>query len=75
MRDINWQMSLDNYLKNPPEYPESKFKCDGKGCRWVFMPDDKVFEIEGLNLCRECAQRWLEERGRWVTERECYGDE
>ena len=74
MRDINWKISLDNYLKNPPDYPESKLKCDGDRCRWEFMPEDKVYRIEGLNLCRECAYKWLEEQAEEVTEAECYGE-
>ena len=74
MREIDWKMSLDKYLTNPPDDPESHLHCDGDKCRWTFIPEDKVYRIEELNLCRECALKWLEERAEIVTEEECYGD-
>ena len=67
----NWELSLDQWLTNPPEAPESHFQCDE--CDEPFYPDDKVYSLDGLCLCEECAREWLEQQTTRATEEQCYG--
>lgn len=66
-----WQHDLDRWLTTPPEEPESHFFCDGENCGEPFYPDDYVYEIEGMNLCEDCAKLWLDSQKRLVTEGDC----
>ena len=63
----------DRWKLNPPEPPESHFKCDQ--CHEEFYPGDRVYEIEGDNLCSACAIEWFDEQFRFAQEDECYGDD
>lgn len=67
-----WQYSLDEMLANPPEGEESKFVCEC--CKEPFEPGDRVYSIEGENLCIECATSWFDEQFHFAQETECYGD-
>ncbi len=71
----DWTKSLDRWLTTPPEEKESLLYCDNEDCGEPFYPGDEVYEIEGVNLCKECALKWLEEQARVATEEECYGSE
>ena len=68
----NWELAYDRWLANPPEPPMSQFHCEH--CNEEFYPGDRVYYIEGENLCCECAQKWLDEQCRFVQEGECYYD-
>ena len=67
----NWKLSLDSMLCNPPDMPESHYHCDE--CEEPFYPDDKVYFLEGLNLCENCADSWFEQQMTRATEEQCYG--
>ena len=62
--------AYDKWKTTPPEY-ESLIKCDM--CGNDFYPEDMLYEIDGDNLCEECAERWLKGRSRTVRQEECYG--
>ena len=68
-----WQRDLDRYLTTPPEdkMPVSKAYCHE--CGEEFYPEDRAYEIEDRLLCRDCAEEWLEDHSRKITEEECYG--
>lgn len=69
----NWELSLDKWLTNPPEGRESHLFCDGR-CKEPFYPEDRIYRLDGLNLCEECVQDWLSEHEECVTEEDCYGE-
>lgn len=64
--------SYDRWKTTPPDEPESCYHCDE--CDEPFYPDDKVYCIEGLCLCEECAREWLEQQCERATEEQCYED-
>lgn len=65
--------SYDRWKTTPPDEPESNFTCEC--CGDFFLPDDKVYDIEGEEMCEECAKEWLERQVHLATEDECYGDD
>jgi hypothetical protein len=67
----DWQWSLDKMLANPPDDPDSHFKCDQ--CGEVFLPGDRFYQLEGENLCYRCASSWLDDQSEYATEDKCYG--
>lgn len=68
---MSWESSYDKWKTTPPEPMESQFKCDH--CGEEFYPDERVYEIDGENLCVGCAEEWLDNQWRWVNESECRG--
>ncbi len=62
--------SYDKWKTTPPDEPDSNYHCDG--CNEAFYPDDKVYNIEGLCLCEECAREWLEQQSEVATEEQCF---
>lgn len=62
----------DRWKLNPPEPIESHFVCDC--CHEEFFPGERVYELDGENLCVECANQWFDEHFRFVQEWECRGD-
>ena len=68
----NWELQCDKWLATPPDEPESHLFCEGDKCGEPFYPDDKIYKIEGMNLCEECARTWLEEQAVTATWEDCY---
>lgn len=67
---MSWEDSYDKWKTTPPEPKESRFKCDH--CGEELFPGDKIYEIEGENLCENCAHSWLDGQWRFLDESECY---
>lgn len=68
---IDWELSLDRYLTNPPDDPESNFLCGE--CKDPIYPNDEYYVIDGVNLCEDCAREWLYQQKHIATEEQCYG--
>ena len=68
----DWQYQEDKSLANPPEGEESRFICNW--CKEPFEPHDRLYTLDGFNLCIGCAHEWLEEQCRFVSEGECNGE-
>lgn len=60
--------SYDKWRTTPDE-PESNFKCDR--CKQDIFPDEPYYEVEGDNLCPDCAKDWLEEQKCYAKECQC----
>ena len=68
-----WKQSLDRWLTTPPDDEETELYCDDEDCHDPIYPGDEYYVIDGMNLCRECALKWLDGRVQTATEEECYG--
>lgn len=69
----SWEYQLDQMLKNPPEGPESKLRCEVCGAE--IYPDERYYELDGLVNCSDCAHDWMGQQAKYATADQCFGED